>query len=122
MADVDDKARLIVEVLLQHIFRYVNEGELQDGIWAVLVAAGLDPQREVHLDARSRIDFMVGRIGIEVKVDGSLSALIRQAMRYAKHDGLDEIVIVTTLSRHLNMPDTLNDKRITVAHLSRGAF
>ena len=117
-----DKAQLIVEELLRHVFHHVDEAELQEGIWEVLVRAGLDPQREVHLDARSRIDFVVGRIGIEVKVDGSLSALIRQAMRYAKYDALDELVIVTTLSRHLNMPATLNEKRITVAHLGRGAF
>lgn len=117
-----DKAQLIVETLLAHHFHHANEQELQEGIWEVLVEAGLDPEREVHLTAQSRIDFMVGRIGIEVKVDGSLSALIRQAMRYAKHDRIDELVIVTTLARHRAMPSELNKKHVIVAYLGAGAL
>ncbi len=111
----------ITDCLLAHRFNFVNEQELQDGMWSVLVEAGFGVRREVSLTAANRIDFMVGSVGIEVKVDGSLSALLRQSMRYARCEEILELLIVTALARHLNMPPTLNNKPVAVCHL-RNAF
>ncbi len=112
----------VVEEILAHRFHYVGEAELQDGIWTVLEEVGFGPRREVVLNVSDRIDFMVGAIGIEVKVDGSLSAIIRQSMRYAKCPEIEELLIVTTLARHRRMPELINGKRVTLCHLDTSAF
>lgn len=118
-----DLVEQIVGTLMEHQFHFVSEQELQEGIWEALVGHGIEVQREVVLpDKAGRIDFMVAAIGIEVKVDGSLSALIRQSIRYARCPWVDELVVVTTKAKHINMPPELNGKPVTVAHLNRSAF
>ncbi len=80
-------------------FRYGDEDQLQQGLAAALESEGFDVQREVRLNARDRIDLMVDRVGIEVKVAGATASVGRQLARYAQHD-LDGLVLVTNKLRH----------------------
>lgn len=82
-------------------FNYANEDTLQQGVAAALVAAGFVVTREARLDSRSRIDLLVdGRIGVEVKIDGTAADVARQCNRYLEHPAIDALVLVTTRARH----------------------
>lgn len=95
----------IIELLDQHRFRFGTEVELQDGIEHVLETAEIPHERELRLSSGERIDFMLaGRIGLEVKVDGGISALTRQLHRYAQVEAIEEILVVTSRARHANVP------------------
>jgi len=86
----------IVDVIRGYRFVFIDEDELQEGLAAALTQAGLHPKREVRLDARSRVDILVERVAIEVKVGGSTSALERQLTRYAESDRVDALIVVTS--------------------------
>jgi hypothetical protein len=87
---------------------YVSETDLHAELADALSAAGHDVRREVRLsDGASRIDMLVDRVGIEVKVDGTWKAVAWQLLRYAKCDEIDELVLVTTRASH----------RVTYSHV-----
>jgi len=70
---------------------------LQRGIYGVLVEAGHIVQREKRLSRKDRPDFMLeGGVYVEVKVDGSLTNVMRQLSRYAEQPSVSAIVFVTT--------------------------
>jgi len=101
-----------------------SELDLCDGIERALGELRLQTvpvRREVRLGS-DRLDFMIGSIGIEVKVDGSLSALTRQVHRYLARDEVHALLIVTTRSTHMNMPAEMNGKPLRVLHLIRSAL
>jgi len=100
-------------------FRFVTEAELQDGVATALCDARIRFEREVTLGPRDRIDFMVGRIGIEVKTDGSLAAVTRQLFRYAQHDRIDDLILVTAMRRHDQLPVRINGRKIAVCTIGR---
>jgi len=104
------------QVIGSKSYRFCNEKELQDGIEQVLYYAGYTLKREVILSSRDRIDFVVDHIGIEIKVDGSTSSVIRQVHRYAQYDELDAILVVTTRSKH-SLPSTISGKPIWVVYI-----
>jgi len=107
----------IVEIFAGCRFAYGDEEGLQAGLAAALEDADYSVRREVRLDGQSRIDLLVGRIGIEVKVAGKPDAVLRQVTRYAHSDLIDGIVLVTTRVRH-RMPDVINGKPIVVVSLA----
>lgn len=105
----------IIDLLARHRFRFGTEAELQEGIGQVLEAAGIFHVREVRLGSGDRIDFMIdSRIGLEVKVDGGISALTRQLHRYAQVDAVEELLVVTSRARHANLPTVLSGTPIRV--------
>ena len=61
-------------------------------------------------------------MGIEVKIQGSVSELGYQVLRYARHDDIRGVVIVTTKSVHLALPAEIEDKPVRVLHLLGSAF
>lgn len=93
-------------------FHWSTEADLQAGIHAALVAAGLDAVREVRLSSRDRIDVLCGTVGIEVKVSHagrreSAERITRQLTRYAEHDQITELVLVSSSPRHRRVPDAV---------------
>lgn len=99
------------------VFRVSTEGDLQDSIARVLTGCGIDFDREVRLNSADVIDFVVGTTGIEVKIKGSLPALTRQLHRYAQHDRIQSLVVVTNRARLRSVPDVLNGKPVAVYSL-----
>lgn len=97
-------------------------------------------RREYELGPEDRVDFFIQEpnpthptvggpglrasigLGIEVKVDGSLSALLRQLQRYAQHDSIDGLLVVSTRAHHRDLPATLSDKPVVVASLLFGGL
>lgn len=105
-------------------FQYANEIELHEGMVALLATVGIaitDADREVRLSPADRIDFLLpSGLGIEVKVKGQAGDVWRQLRRYAAHDRVRELLLVTTRSRHVVGPDFLNGKPVTVLLLRGG--
>lgn len=100
-------------------FAQVTERELQDSIARILVDARIGFEREPELSERDRIDFLIDGLGVEVKCQGGLSALTRQAQRYLLHDRVAELAVVSTLARLCAVPD-MQGKKVTAIHVRAG--
>jgi hypothetical protein len=86
----------------------------------VLTEAGATGvEREVAIGTGSRLDLLLGRIGIEVKVKGTPANVARQLQRYAGSDRVDALVLATTVHTHRAMPATLGGVPVHVAYLSK---
>lgn len=118
----DVTASMLAGLVSRAHFCTASEALLQEGLSSVFAKAGLRVEREVVLAKTDRVDFLVDGIALEVKVDGSLSAVTRQLHRYAQHDRIRELVLVTTLMRHRVVPTGFNGKPITVVHLIGSVF
>jgi hypothetical protein len=109
-----------VETITAHRYRYCDEKQLHEGLAGALSAAGYTVEREVPLTAADRIDLLVGRVGIEVKLAGATPSVLRQLQRYARSDRLDSLLLVTTRTRHAQLPDHVGGKRLIVVSLLGG--
>lgn len=76
-----------------------SEAVFQRDVGRLLTAAGVAWEREVILSPRDRIDFLVGDIGIECKVQGSVGDVAQQLLRYAQHARIGALVLVTGRAR-----------------------
>jgi hypothetical protein len=89
-----------------------DEATLQLAIAHCLDLHCVTYEREVRLNADDRPDFMVGDVAIEIKVGGSASAVLRQIHRYAQHDRVKEILLVSTLANHIGLTESFNGKPV----------
>lgn len=112
----------ILHLLRAHRFHFQSEQELHDGISEALSAAGLAFEREVKLIGMDRIDFMVGSVGLEVKVGQSFADVLRQLHRYVQAPQLEALILVTTRSRHRAIPEFLGGKPLYVEYLLGSVF
>lgn len=107
-------ANEIISIFEQYQMRTHDEVALQADI-AVVLGEVTQYRKEHTLSAGERIDFLVGKIGIECKVGGSKMEVLRQLQRYAQFDEIDELILVTTKSRHLELRGLqVNGKTINV--------
>ncbi|MCP4573311.1 MAG: hypothetical protein GY838_13230 [bacterium] len=93
--------------LIHDYYTFDTETELQIGISRRLQAAGVHHRREVQLTPTDRIDFMIGKLGAEVKTKGSRSALLRQLHRYAKSEEVEALLLITTSPPLARIPDEI---------------
>jgi hypothetical protein len=110
----------IIGLLESRRFNAQTESELQTAIAQTFEGAAIAFVREYRLSPRDRIDFKIGRVGIEVKIGGSNAALIRQVHRYAQSDALDSIIIVTTRSQHWVPTESINGRNVVLVSLVMG--
>lgn len=94
-----------------------RETAVQAHLAAVLAAAGGAVRREVPI-VGGRIDIVCDRVGVEVKVDGTLAAVARQVIRYCAEPGLDAVVVATTHAQHLRLPRNVRGKPVIVVHIA----
>lgn len=95
-----------------------DEEELQEAVESALQEGGIHYARERTLGRSDRIDFLCeGGVGVEVKIQGSLSDLTRQLFRYAEHPGIERLVLVTTKARLRRLPRTVLGKPLEVVYL-----
>ena len=114
-------AREVADALRRYRFRYVDEDGLQAAVADALEREGLDAQREASLDAKNRVDVLVGRIGVEVKIAGPVADVRRQLARYARSESIDGLVLVTTRARH-QFPREVEGKPLEVVSLVLGGL
>ena len=113
------------DVLAGYRFRFASERDLQDGIARVLDDAGIAHRREAPLGPLGRagtIDFLVGDVGIEVKIKGALAQVTRQLHRYAEEPAVRELLLVTGSAQLDRLPRALCGKPLDVLHLLASAF
>ncbi|MBR1198845.1 hypothetical protein JQ574_22875 [Bradyrhizobium sp. AUGA SZCCT0158] len=115
----------IIGLLQRHRLSLSDEKQLQAEMAAVFETAGMRFRREVRLDARDIVDFMVedvvpdaAGIAVEVKIGGSRRAIFRQLERYAQHDAVGEILLATNVP--MNLPREIAGKFTSIAFLARG--
>ena len=95
-----------------------GEYDIHGQIAAALGAAGLAFEHERRLAPRCRIDFCVGRVGIEVKKGRPVaSELANQLRRYMASAALDAVVVVT--QRAVPLPATILGKPVRGVSLNR---
>lgn len=110
-------ATAIAANLEQYKFSFANEWDLHNGVAQVLASLGLDFQKEVVLAPKNRIDFLVGKVGIEIKVDMSLAGVTRQLWRYADSEKIESLILVTTRHAHRGLPLEMKGKPIFIVYL-----
>lgn len=88
----------IVTALSRCRFSLAREKETQAEIAAIFDRASIGHRREVDLGDRNIIDFMLGEIGIEVKIDGSKRAIFAQCKRYCETGKLSDLILVTNVA------------------------
>lgn len=108
----------VTAVLRAHAFHVSHEEELQGAIAQLLDEAAIPFVREHRLSAADRVDFMFSEgVALEVKVDGSLSSVLRQLHRYAQHPDVERMLLVTTRATHRAVPAVLSGKPVAVVHV-----
>lgn len=112
----------IIALLDQHRFRGMTEEDFQDAIETILTTSDITHIREERLTPRDRIDFMVGETGIEVKINGSSSEIIRQLGRYAAHERVTTLILASSRIRLIQgIPATIHGVPVHAVAL-RGGF
>lgn len=110
-----------MRALTRRRFRFTSEQDLQDSIETAFQDDALRYGREVRLSPADVVDFMVEHVAIEVKTKGSLAAVTRQLHRYAQHEEVQGLILVTSLQRLGNQPEQMNGKPLSVVNVG-GAF
>lgn len=105
-------------------FRYdlTSEDSIQRGIERVLEVFGLSFEREFRLSGADRLDFLVDGIAIEVKRQGSRQDLLRQLSRYAQHEAVRELLVVTARLQLSDLPSELHGKPLDCLSLLGSIF
>ena len=115
---VGPDAASVVAALRRLRCRFADEDQLQAMLTAGLCALGFDVEREVPLARGERIDLVVGRTGIEVKITGQTSSVARQLRRYATSERIDDLVLVTSCPRHAFVPRRIDETPVHVVVLA----
>ncbi|MBR2700313.1 MAG: hypothetical protein IKE76_17165 [Clostridia bacterium] len=111
-------ARIIDAIAAVRMPAQPEEYDIHAAVARALTEAGLEYEHEYRLGPRRRIDFRVGRIGIEVKKGRPASAeLTKQLRRYLASDALDAVIVVT--QRVTRLPDRIDGKPVYILSLNR---
>ena len=95
-----------------------EEYDIHAAVAGALDGSGLGYAHEYKLGPRNRIDFLVGRVGIEVKKGRpATSDLTRQLRRYLAADALDGLIVVT--QRVTAVPGVICGKPVILVSLNR---
>lgn len=113
----------LAAILSSARFRYSSEADLQEAIAALLTTGNVAHEREAILSGKERIDFLVGDVGIEVKIAGSPAEIFRQLMRYAQLPQIAGLIVVTDKTRIANgLPRVVLDKPIEIVSLAEASL
>lgn len=96
-----------------------SESEAQAGVEAALTRAGIPFTPQVRLGPQDRPDVMVGGIAIEIKVKGTRPAILRQLQRYADHDEVSGLILVSAVAWPFAGGE-IGDKPFRLHRLSEG--
>ncbi|WP_397570632.1 hypothetical protein [Schlesneria sp. T3-172] len=76
-------------------------------------------EREVRLNEHDIVDFLVGGVGIEIKLRGaSKKDVYRQLRRYAQSDRISVLILASNLS--IGLPEQIEGKDVYLVKLSEG--
>lgn len=104
----------LVELIQSFRIPFGTEAAMQDTIERILKSEGIKYSREHVFSPRDRIDFLIGRIGIECKVDSSKAVVAAQLLRYAERPEVDALILVTSRHTHAFSQVELGGKQFKV--------
>jgi len=93
-----------------------GEKKMQAALSAALDQIGIAHQREVKLGDGDIVDFMIGDIALELKIKGQPVEILRQCERYASHEGVEGLVLMT--AKAMSMPSELLGKPVRTVFAS----
>lgn len=97
----------------------VVEKEAQSDLERGLINSNFKFEREYRLSERDIVDFVVhtdtGLIAIELKIKAQRMSIYRQLCRYAKHDEVAAVVLLTGTA--MNLPALIENKPAAVISL-----
>lgn len=106
----------IFALLRRRRFRLGHETLLQEDVEALFRAESIPFKREHRFGPADRVDFFVdGHIAVELKIRCQKRRMLRQLERYAMHDCVDSLVLVTLAAT--GMPPRVVDKPLYVVPL-----
>lgn len=116
---IDDPVKTIITLLRLSRADLSSEKDLQRDIESLFKSNLPKFDREFRLNNADIIDFFVDGVGIEVKLHGSnKQAIYRQLCRYAKHDAIQCLILVTNMS--MGLPLTIEGKPAFYVNMSEG--
>lgn len=92
-----------------------NEKRTQADLAMALEQAGIPFEREVTVAPGDIIDFMIGGIGIELKIKAPRLSIYRQCLRYCESDRVEALVLGTNTA--MALPSPLAGKPTFVVYL-----
>ena len=92
-----------------------NEKVLQRQIEIALQTAGLPYQREARLNESNIIDFLIGSVGLEIKIKGGNKAIYQQCLSYCGFPQLSTLLLAP--NRQIMLPSQLNGKPAHILNL-----
>jgi len=114
-----DLCQRLTTAVLNSSFSFSCELDLQKGLAQLFDELEIPYERERLLAGTDRIDFFLGEgLGLEVKIQESLTSVTRQLHRYAQHPDIVELVLVTTKTAHRRMPEAMCEKPVQVIYLN----
>jgi hypothetical protein len=119
-AELDAACRALVRFIESRRWPLSDEKRLQEAVADELTANGYEFEREVPIARGDIIDFMVGNVGIELKIKGQRRAIYRQCERYCLHDRVQGLVLGSVVA--MGVPAFVNGKPLFVAHLGIGGL
>lgn len=105
----------IIQLLAGYQFQLSDEKILQRQIETVLTENNIEFKREVRLEDRSIIDFVVDDIGIEVKIKGQSKAIYRQCKRYCESGKIKTLILIS--NKTMGFPESIGDIPVYVINL-----
>lgn len=124
MADVHPVCQTVATIVASRRLPFGDEIACQDVIASLLTTAAIAFEREYRLGPRNRIDFYLpaSKVGIEVKVQGSPSDVLRQLERYALSDAIAALMLVTGRRTLSQLPTALHGKPLVSVATWRGGL
>lgn len=98
-------------------FPLKSEKVLQAALSEQFTASGIEHEREVRLSSADIVDFMFGDIAAEVKIAGSKREIFFQLERYAEHDRVSGLILITNVP--MGLPAAIKGKPAYLFNLSR---
>ncbi len=119
MGKSEQELKRLINILEQIKVGFLpQETQIHSIIAESLVNNGIEFQHEYRLSSDSRIDFLSGNIGIEVKKSTVKDKnLLKQLKKYSQSNKISKIILVTTKS--VNIPSDINNKQIYIVNLYR---
>lgn len=94
-----------------------DEKNLQAAMQQHLEGDGRPFMREHVLGPGDVVDFMVDGIAVEVKIKGQRRAIYRQCKRYAAHEAVEGLLLITNVA--MGFPEEMEGKPTAVLNLGR---
>jgi len=111
-------AKTIAGFIRTGAYRIGHEALLQEDLERHFRNGCIPYEREVRLSDADRVDFVVdGHIAVELKIKESRRRILRQLERYAAHDVITGLILLSGVS--MGIPARLNGKPVHFIHLGR---